>query len=229
MSGFDINILKEKTEKSLNVLREELGTVRAGRANAALVDKVTVDYYGSPTPLKALSNISVPDPRTLMISPFDPKSIPEIEHAINAANIGINPVNDGKVIRLQIPQVTEERRKELTKVVKKMGEDTKVAVRNLRRDANDKVKKMEKAGDFTEDDAKGTLDDIQKLIDKTIKDIDKIVDRKGNRKFWKYKFRKSKVAAACQRHACMSEDILCSIRENAQTCCHYHGRQRQMG
>lgn len=178
MSGFDINILKEKTEKSLNVLREELGTVRAGRANAALVDKVTVDYYGSPTPLKALSNISVPDPRTLMISPFDPKSIPEIEHAINAANIGINPVNDGKVIRLQIPQVTEERRRELTKVVKKMGEDTKVAVRNLRRDANDKVKKMEKAGDFTEDDAKGTLDDIQKLIDKTIKDIDKIVEEK---------------------------------------------------
>ena len=171
MSDFDINILKEKTEKSLNVLREELGTVRAGRANAALVDKVTVDYYGSPTPLKALSNISVPDPRTLMISPFDPKSIPEIEH-------GINPVNDGKVIRLQIPQVTEERRKELTKVVKKMGEDTKVAVRNLRRDANDKVKKMEKAGDFTEDDAKGTLDDIQKLIDKTIKDIDKIVEEK---------------------------------------------------
>ena len=113
-----------------------------------------------------------------MISPFDPKSIPEIEHAINAANIGINPVNDGKVIRLQIPQVTEERRKELTKVVKKMGEDTKVAVRNLRRDANDKVKKMEKAGDFTEDDAKGTLDDIQKLIDKTIKDIDKIVEEK---------------------------------------------------
>ena len=159
MSDFDINILKEKTEKSLNVLREELGTVRAGRANAALVDKVTVDYYGSPTPLKALSNISVPDPRTLMISPF-------------------NPVNDGKVIRLQIPQVTEERRKELTKVVKKMGEDTKVAVRNLRRDANDKVKKMEKAGDFTEDDAKGTLDDIQKLIDKTIKDIDKIVEEK---------------------------------------------------
>ena len=177
MSDFDINILKEKTEKSLNVLREELGTVRAGRANAALVDKVTVDYYGSPTPLKALSNISVPDPRTLMISPFDPKSIPEIEHAINAANIGINPVNDGKVIRLQIPQVTEERRKELTKVVKKMGEDTKVAVRNLRRDANDKVKKMEKAGDFTEDDAKGTLDDIQKLIDKTMSNIKEVKAR----------------------------------------------------
>ena len=178
MSDFDINILKEKTEKSLNVLREVLGTVRAGRANAALVDKVTVDYYGSPTPLKALSNISVPDPRTLMISPFDPKSIPEIEHAINAANIGINPVNDGKVIRLQIPQVTEERRKELTKVVKKMGEEDKVAIRNLRREANDELKKQEKAGELTEDDLKAELEDVQKKIDKAVKDIDEIVANK---------------------------------------------------
>ncbi len=175
MSDFDIKTMEEKVEKSLHVLKEELGTVRAGRANAALVDKVTVEYYGTPTPLKALANISVPEPRTLMISPFDPKSIPEIEKAINAANIGINPVNDGKVIRLQIPQVTEERRKELNKTVKKMGEDTKVAIRTLRRDANDKVKKMEKNGDFTEDDAKDTMDDIQKAVDKAIKDIDKIV------------------------------------------------------
>ena len=175
MSDFDIKTMEEKVEKSLHVLKEELGTVRAGRANAALVDKVTVEYYGTPTPLKALANISVPEPRTLMISPFDPKSIPEIEKAINAANIGINPVNDGKVIRLQIPQVTEERRKELNKTVKKMVEDTKVAIRNLRRDANDKVKKMEKNGDFTEDDAKDTMDDIQKAVDKAIKDIDKIV------------------------------------------------------
>ena len=175
MSDFDIKTMEEKVEKSLHVLKEELGTVRAGRANAALVDKVTVEYYGTPTPLKALANISVPEPRTLMISPFDPKSIPEIEKAINAANIGINPVNDGKVIRLQIPQVTEERRKELNKTVKKMCEDTKVAIRNLRRDANDKVKKMEKNGDFTEDDAKDTMDDIQKAVDKAIKDIDKIV------------------------------------------------------
>ncbi len=175
MSDFDIKAMEEKVEKSLHVLKEELGTVRAGRANAALVDKVTVEYYGTPTPLKALANISVPEPRTLMISPFDPKSIPEIEKAINAANIGITPANDGKVIRLQIPQVTEERRKELNKTVKKMGEDTKVAIRNLRRDANDKVKKMEKSGDFTEDDAKDTMDDIQKAVDKAIKDIDKIV------------------------------------------------------
>ena len=178
MSDFDMGNLEEKIEKTIKVLKEEMGTVRARRANAALVDKVTVEYYGTPTPLKALANISVPEPRTLMISPFDPKSIPEIEKAINAANIGINPVNDGKVIRLQIPQVTEERRKELTTVVKKLGEDSKVAVRNLRREANDKVKKLEKAGDFTEDDTKETLDDIQKAIDKAVKDIDEIVAQK---------------------------------------------------
>ncbi len=178
MSDFDIKNMDGKIEKSISVLKEELATVRAGRANAALVDKVMVDYYGSPTPLKALANISVPEPRTLLISPFDPKSIPDIEKGINTANIGITPANDGKVIRLQIPQVTEERRKELTKTVKKMGEDTKVAIRNLRREANDKVKKMEKAGDFTEDDAKSTLDDIQKDIDKAVKSIDDIVAAK---------------------------------------------------
>lgn len=180
MSDFDLKTLDDKIEKSLHVLKEEMGTVRAGRSNAALVDKVVVEYYGTPTPLKALANISVPEPRTLMISPFDPKSIPEIEKAINAANVGINPANDGKVIRLQVPQVTEERRKELTKIVKKLGEDSKIAVRNLRRDANDKVKKMEKDGEFTEDDAKSTLDDIQKTIDKAVKAIDKIVVDKEN-------------------------------------------------
>ena len=178
MSDFDLNMLDEKIEKTISVIKEEMGTVRAGRANAALVDKVMVDYYGTPTPLKSLANISVPEPRTLLISPFDPKSIPNIEKAINVANIGINPVNDGKVVRLQIPQVTEERRKELTKIVKKLGEDAKVAVRNLIRDANDKVKKMEKAGDFTEDDAKSTLEDIQKEIDKAVKHIDEIVANK---------------------------------------------------
>lgn len=178
MSEFDIEMLKEKIGKSESLLKEELATVRAGRANAALVDKVTVEYYGTPTPLKALANISVPEPRTLMITPFDPKSIPEIEKAINAANVGITPANDGKVIRLQIPQVTEERRVELSKTVKKMGEDTKVAVRNLRRDANDKVKKLEKSGDYTEDDRNDTLDEIQKLTDDAIKAIDDIVGDK---------------------------------------------------
>lgn len=178
MSEFTMEALEEKIQKSEALLRENLATVRAGRANAALVDKVMVDYYGMPTPLKTLANISVPEPRTLLISPFDPKSIPEIEKAINVANIGINPANDGKVIRLQIPQVTEERRKELTKTVKKMGEETKVAVRNLRRDANDKVKKLEKASEYTEDDVKGTLDEIQKATDQAVKTIDEIVSSK---------------------------------------------------
>ena len=175
MSEFDMDLLQEKIGKSESLLKEDLATVRAGRANAALVDKVTVDYYGTPTPLKALANISVPEPRTLLITPFDPKSIGQIEKAINVANIGITPANDGKVIRLQIPQVTEERRKELTKTVKKMGEDTKVAVRNLRRDANDKVRKLEKAGEYTEDDRKELLDEIQKVTDEAIKAIDDIV------------------------------------------------------
>lgn len=168
-------VLEEKMRKSISFLKEELNTVRAGRANPALLDKIQVDYYGSPTPLKNISNISVPDPRTLMISPFDPKSIHDIEKAINVANLGINPSNDGKVIRLVIPAVTEERRKELIKVVKKYGEDKKVAVRNERRDANDELKKQEKSGDLTEDDLKKALDDVQKKTDKAIKDIDQII------------------------------------------------------
>lgn len=174
MSKEVINVLKDKTVKSIEILKSDLNTVRAGRANPALLDKVMVDYYGSPTPLKNLSNISVPDPRTLLITPFDPKSIGDIEKAINIANIGINPSNDGKSVRLVIPQVTEERRKELTKTVKKMGEDAKVAIRNLRRDANDDLKKMEKASEITEDDLKKALDDVQKATDKAIKDIDDI-------------------------------------------------------
>ncbi|MCR5482756.1 MAG: ribosome recycling factor [Clostridia bacterium] len=166
--------LDEKVAKSLAFLKEDLNTVRAGRANPSLLDKVMVEYYGTPTPLKNLANISVPDPRTLMIAPFDSKSIPEVEKAINLANLGINPSNDGKVVRLVIPQVTEERRKELTKLVKKMAEDAKVAIRNLRRDANEELKKQEKAGELTEDDLKKELDQVQKKIDKGIKDVDDI-------------------------------------------------------
>ena len=177
--GADIQeVLNEKISKTIAVLKEDLNTVRAGRANPALVDKITVNYYGSPTPLKNISNISVPDPRTLLISPFDPKSIGDIEKAINMANIGINPANDGKLIRLVIPQVTEERRKELTKLVKKMGEDCKVAVRNIRRDINEVLKKQEKASDLTEDDLKKELDEVQKKSDKAIKDIDDIITAK---------------------------------------------------
>lgn len=169
---------KEKIDKSIHVLKEELVTVRAGRANASMVDKVMVDYYGMATPLKQLANISVPEPRTLLISPFDPKAIPEIEKGILVAELGITPQNDGKVVRLQIPQVTEERRKELVKTVKKMGEEVKVAIRNLRRDANDELKKEQKGGDLTEDDLKKELDAVQKITDKAIKDIDDIVAAK---------------------------------------------------
>ena len=173
-----IKNLEEKGEKTLSVLKEDLNTVRAGRANPALLDKVMVNYYGMPTPLKNIANISVPDPRTLMITPFDPKSVSEIERAINMANIGINPSNDGKIIRLVIPQVTEERRKELTKIVKKMGEDAKVAVRNVRRDSNEKLKKMEKDHEITEDDLKEALEKVEKAVEKAVKAIDEAIDQK---------------------------------------------------
>lgn len=171
-------VLQDKMSKTISILKEELNTVRAGRANAALLDQITVEYYGVPTPLKSMANISVPDPRTLLISPFDPKVVHDIEKAINMSNIGINPSNDGKNIRLVMPVVTEERRKELTKVIKKMGEDAKVAVRNQRRAANEALKKSEKAGELTEDDLKADLDDVQKLTDKCMKDIDGIVSEK---------------------------------------------------
>ena len=169
---------KEKMSKTISVLKEDLNTVRAGRANAALLDQITVDYYGVMTPVKNLANIQVPDPRTLMIIPFDPKSLKNIEKAIQMSSLGINPTNDGKNIRLVIPPLTEERRKELTKVIKKMGEESKVAVRNCRRDANEQIKKAEKAGELTEDDVKKDLDEIQKMTDKCMKDIDQIIANK---------------------------------------------------
>ena len=167
--------LEEKLKKSMDNLREELNAVRAGRANPALLDRVEVDYYGTPTPLKQLANVSVPDAHTLLVTPFDPKSVGDIERAILAANIGINPANDGKAVRLSIPQLTEERRKELAKQAKGIGEEAKVAARNLRRKANDDIKKEEKNGELTEDDVKDALEDIQKTVDKAIKDMEEIV------------------------------------------------------
>ena len=146
----------EKIDKTLAVLKEDLNTVRAGRANPASLDKITAEYYGVPTPLKSLANVSVPDPRTLLIAPFDVSCISSIEKAINEANLGLNPSNDGKAIRLIIPQLTEERRKELTKT----------------------VKKMEKDGDLTEDDLKKGLDQIQKMTDEGVKKIDEMVSKK---------------------------------------------------
>lgn len=167
--------LEERIEKSLEILRSDLNTVRAGRANPALLDKVLVEYYGSPTPLKNIANISTPDPRTLMIIPFDPKSLNDIERAINKADLGIAPANDGKCIRLSIPVLTEERRRELTKVTKRMGEDNKIAIRNLRREIIDRLKKQQKAGEISEDDLKGQIDDTEKVIEKAVRDIDKTV------------------------------------------------------
>ncbi|MDR0518962.1 MAG: ribosome recycling factor [Clostridiales Family XIII bacterium] len=170
--------LEHKMEKTISILKENLNTVRAGRANPALLDKVVVEYYGTPTPLKQIANISVPDPRSLLVAPFDPKSLHDIEKAIGAANIGINPSNDGKSLRLQIPQLTEERRKELTKLVHKFGEDAKVAIRNERRDANDKLKKQEKDGELTEDDLKSEEKDVQKKTDDCVKKIDEVIAEK---------------------------------------------------
>ncbi|MDR2163227.1 MAG: ribosome recycling factor [Clostridiales Family XIII bacterium] len=167
--------LKGKMEKTVSILKENLNTVRAGRANPALLDKVSVEYYGTPTPLKQIANISAPDPRSLLVVPFDPKSLHEIEKAIGAANVGINPSNDGKSLRLQIPQLTEERRKELTKLVHKFGEDAKVAIRNERRDANERLKKQEKDGELTEDDLKNEEKAVQKKTDECVKDIDGII------------------------------------------------------
>ena len=171
-------VYQEKMDKTISVLKQDLNTVRAGRANPALLDQITVEYYGMPTPLKQIANISVPDPRSLLIAPFDPKSIKEIEKAIQIANIGINPSNDGRTVRLVIPPLTEERRKELTKLIKKMGEEAKVAVRNCRRDANEDIKKLEKAGELTEDDVKSDLEEIQKMTDKCMKNIDEIIASK---------------------------------------------------
>jgi len=171
-------VLSEKISKSEAVLKENLKGVRAGRANPAILDKVLVDYYGTPSPVKNIANVSAPDPRTILVNPFDPSSLKDIEHAILAANIGINPTNDGKVIRLAVPELTEETRKDLVKQVKKMGEDAKVAVRNERRTAMDELKKQQKASEITEDDLKTEEKDVQKKIDDAIKEIDKIIAEK---------------------------------------------------
>ena len=169
---------EEKMEKTLSNLDEELSAIRAGRANPAVLNKLTVSYYGSQTPLQQVANISVPEARMLVIQPWDKSLIREIEKAIQMSDIGINPSNDGTVIRLTFPELTEARRKELSKDVKKKGEASKVAIRNIRRDAVDKVKKSEKAGELTEDDVKKGEVSIQKMTDKFIEKIDKTVDAK---------------------------------------------------
>lgn len=169
---------KEKMTKSLAAFSRELASIRAGRANASLLDRISVDYYGAPTPINQLGGISIPEARLLVITPYDKSILGEIEKAIMKSDIGITPTNDGNVIRLMIPALTEERRKELVKVVKKEAEEAKVAVRNVRRDANDELKKLEKSGGITEDDLRGYGDDIQKLTDEFIAKVDETAKEK---------------------------------------------------
>jgi ribosome recycling factor len=173
-----IKDLQAKMDKALDHLMSELATIRAGRANPHVLDRIRVDYYGTPTPLQSVGNISVPEPRMLQIAPWEKNMLKEIEKAILCSDVGITPTNDGNVIRLVFPELTEDRRKELVKDIKKKGEEAKVAVRNVRRDGNDVFKKLSKE-DVSEDEIKGLEDELQKLTDKFIKDIDKAVDEKS--------------------------------------------------
>jgi ribosome recycling factor len=169
---------KEKMKKAIQAYSRELASIRAGRANASLLDRISVDYYGAPTPVNQLAGISVPEARLLVIQPYDKTILGEIEKAILKSDLGLNPSNDGNIIRLAIPALTEERRKELVKVVKKVAEEAKIAVRNVRRDANDDLKKLEKNGDITEDDQRGYADEVQKVTDEYINKIDSMTKEK---------------------------------------------------
>ena len=174
----DYKEFTEKMEKTCTVLVENFNAVRAGRANAAVLDRITVDYYGSETPIQQVATISTPDPRTLAIQPWDNSIMKAIEKAILSSDLGNNPKNDGRIIRLVFPQLTEERRKELIKQVKKYGEEAKVAVRNIRRDAMDKFKKLQKSSEITEDDFKNMEKDMQKFTDDFIKKVDELCAKK---------------------------------------------------
>ncbi|MGA8941537.1 MAG: ribosome recycling factor [Thermoactinomyces sp.] len=166
---------KGKMEKAIQVLKKDLVAIRAGRANPALLDKVVVEYYGSEMPINQMANISTPDARTLLIQPWDKSALGDIERGILKSELGLTPNNDGSVIRITIPALTEERRGELVKVARKTGEEAKVAIRNIRRDANDELKKMRKNGDITEDELHRGQDEIQKLTDQFIKNVDQVV------------------------------------------------------
>lgn len=178
MADERIEKYESKMTKTLESLEKELSTVRAGRANPHILDKITVDYYGAPTPLQQVANVTVPEARMIQIQPWEASLIKEIQKAILSSDLGLNPNTDGKIIRLVLPELTEERRKELVKDVKKKGEAAKVAVRNIRRDANDAYKKLEKQ-DVSEDEIKELEDKIQKLTDKFVKNIDKAVEEKS--------------------------------------------------
>ena len=172
------NPYEDRMKKTVAVLEEEFSTIRVGRANPRVLDRLMVNYYGSDVPISQVGNVTVPEPRLLMIAPWESNMLKEVERAILASDLGLNPTNDGKVIRLNFPELTEDRRKQLTKDVKKKGEDAKVAIRNLRREAMDAFKKAEKKSDLTEDDVKDLEKEIQDLTDKYITELDKRVDAK---------------------------------------------------
>ncbi len=174
----DYSKFEEKMSKSISVLEENFAEVRAGRANPAILNKITVDYYGTPTPINQVAGISVPEARLIVIQPWDVSILKEIEKEILKADIGINPNNDGKVIRLAFPELNEERRKEIAKDIRKMAEDAKVAIRSIRRDAMDEAKAMQKNSEMTEDELKSAEDQIQKLTDKFVGEIDEMLERK---------------------------------------------------
>ena len=174
----DFKEFNRKMDKTLEVLASDFGAVRAGRANAQVLDRITVEYYGSPSPIAQVASISSPDARTLVIQPWDSSLLRPIEKAIQLSDLGINPQNDGRIIRLVFPQLTEERRKDLTKQVKKYGEDAKVAIRNVRRDGMDFIKKAQKKSEITEDEQKKAEKDLQELTDKYIKKVDEMCAKK---------------------------------------------------
>lgn len=178
MSNEVITQSKARMEKAEQSLSKQLGTIRAGRANASLLDRITVDYYGAPTPINQIASISIPEARLLVITPFDKNSLEDVEKAILKSDLGLSPNNDGTVLRLSIPQPTEERRRELVKEVKKEAEEAKVAIRNIRRDANEELKKLEKSGEITEDDLRSYGEDVQAITDESIKRIDEIAKNK---------------------------------------------------
>ena len=173
-----LQVYESKMTKTMASLEGELGAIRAGRANPNVLNRITVDYYGTPTPIQQVANVSVPEPRMIQIQPWDKSLLKEVSKAIQTSDLGINPSNDGSVIRLVFPELTEERRKELVKDVKKKGEAAKVAIRNIRRDGNDHFKKL-KGTDISEDEIKDREDDLQKMTDKYIKEVDKAVDVKS--------------------------------------------------
>ncbi len=169
---------EEKMQKTVATLKRDLAALRAGRATPALLDKISVDYYGAAMPISQLANIAVPEPRLLVIQPWDKKAVSEIERAILKSDLGLTPNSDGNIIRLVIPQLTEERRRELVKVVRKKAEEGRVAVRNIRREANEELKRMEKDGKITEDDLRKAQDDVQKLTDRYIEEVEKVLSAK---------------------------------------------------